>query len=169
MLAIAAVAAVDAPSAAAAPTVRNADSFEAGLALHVNAVRRARGVPPLRRARGLVVAATAKAREMGRLGYFAHTSPHGRTFFSGVLDHYETAGYAYWRVGENLAWGPRATHTPAIVVRRWLRSAKHRSLLLSPSFRELGIGAVFVANGTGFWAPRGDVVVVALEVGLRRR
>jgi uncharacterized protein YkwD len=160
-------AAVFVPRTPATTAIREADSFEAGLAAKVNATRRAHGLPPLRRAQGLAEAAAAKAHEMPRLGYFGHTNPRGRTFVREVLSHYPRRGYSDWRAGENLAWGP-PNLTPAAVVRGWLNSPSHRTILLSRTYREFGIGAVVARNAGGFWAGRGDVLVIAMELGVRR-
>jgi uncharacterized protein YkwD len=156
---------VSKPNAVA--TIREADSFEAALAAKVNAARRSRGLPPFRRSQGLAEAAAAKAHEMPRLGYFAHNKPSGELFWRQVLRHYPRAGYSSWRVGENLAWGA-PNLTPTTVIQRWLKSPPHRANLLSRTYREFGVGGVLASNATGFWAGRGDVVVIAMEVGVRR-
>lgn len=154
-------------SPTAVVTIREADSFEAGLAAKVNEARRAHGLPPLRRAQGLAQAAAAKAHEMPRLGYFGHTNPRGRTFKREILSHYRVRGFRFWRVGENLAWGTPST-TPAAIVQWWLNSPSHRANLLSRTYREYGIGGVLTTNAGGFWAGKGDVVVIAMELGVRR-
>ena len=41
--------------------------------------------------------------------------------------------------GEDLAWGPPSA---AWVVSQWLASPEHRSILLRPGFRRVGIGAL---------------------------
>jgi uncharacterized protein YkwD len=155
------------PRTTATPAIREANTFEAGLMWKVNATRRAHGLPPLRRSQALDEASSAKSHALVRLGYFAHTRPDGTSFWREVLTHYPQIGSGYWRVGENLAWGT-PTLTPALVVRRWLASPPHRANVLSSRYRELGIGAVRTAGASGYWAGRGDVVVIASEFGVRR-
>jgi uncharacterized protein YkwD len=104
---------------------------------------------------------------MPRLGYFAHSRPDGTPFWRDVLRHYRRDGYSSWRVGENLAWGA-PNLTPTTVVQRWLKSPPHRANLLSRTYREFGVGRVLASNARGFWAGRGDVVVIAMEFGVRR-
>jgi uncharacterized protein YkwD len=53
------------------------------------------------------------------------------------------------------------------VVRIWLASPAHRAVLLTPAWRELGVGVVRAERATGVYASQ-DVYVVAVEFGARR-
>ena len=44
------------------------------------------------------------------------------------------------QIGENIAWGTGAYGTPRQTMNSWLHSAGHRKNILTPGFRELGIG-----------------------------
>src|SRR5712691_7281978 len=59
-------------------------------------------------------------------------------------------GYRTWNVGENLLWS-----TPGIdastVVDRWLASPTHRHILLSPRWRELGLGVAAATAAPGVY------------------
>jgi uncharacterized protein YkwD len=82
-------------------------------------------------------AAQAKAADMAAKGYFAHTSPDGRTPWSFI----QAAGYYYMTAGENLA----VDFTQAENVETaWMNSPGHRANILNTNYEEIGIG---IASG----------------------
>ena len=83
----------------------------------------------------LTSAATAKANDMFAKGYFAHTSPDGRT----PWDFIAAAGYDYVYAGENLAIGYASASE---LMSAWMNSQSHRDNILSSKFREIGIAVV---------------------------
>jgi uncharacterized protein YkwD len=131
----------DAQSCHGARSAPGADALAVTVCL-INAERRARGLSPLGANARLARAAHRHARDMVTRAYFSHVTPEGRTF----TDRLRRAGYARrscaWAGGEALAWGSGAFVTPASRVAAWLRSPPHRAILLSRSFREVGIGIV---------------------------
>jgi uncharacterized protein YkwD len=106
----------------------------------INAERRTRGLRILRSSGRLSKAARRHSRDMGRRHYFSHTSPDGTTF----PERIRRTGYLRaandWLVGENLAWGTRARGSARQIVRMWMTSPSHRGVLLTPSFRDVGLG-----------------------------
>jgi hypothetical protein len=102
-------------------------------AVQVNQLRLQHNLPPLKLNAQLCEAAQAHAEAMAQTGVIAHADQHGRR-----ADYRASAaGYFYHRLGENLAAGQltweRALHA-------WLNSPDHRANLLTPDYRELGIG-----------------------------
>lgn len=86
----------------------------------------------------LTASAQAKANDMARNGYFAHTSPTGESpwfWFSQI-------GYSYRSAGENLAVGFFESED---VETAWMNSLTHRANILSSKYSEIGIA---VAKGT---------------------
>jgi len=83
----------------------------------------------------LTSAATAKANDMFAKGYFAHTSPDGRT----PWDFIAGSGYDYVYAGENLAIGYSSASE---LMSAWMNSPTHRDNILSSKFREIGIAVV---------------------------
>jgi uncharacterized protein YkwD len=106
----------------------------------VNHSRNRSGVPPLKKNLRLTRAAQARADDMASRGYFAHTSPGGKT----PWDFIEEADYSYQRAGENLATGQR---TAGEVQRSWMRSPAHRANQLNRRFTETGIGIAKLPAG----------------------
>lgn len=102
-----------------------------------NQTRADMGLPLLQADPRLNEAAQNKADDMARLGYFAHTSPSGTTAFDFILAQGYRAKYA----AENLAM--RYSQVEA-VQRGWLLSSTHRSNIVNPRYRDIGIG---ISNG----------------------
>jgi uncharacterized protein YkwD len=127
----------------------------------INAVRRAAGLAPIRATRKLRVAARRHSEDMVARRYFSHVSPSGAT----VRDRVARVGYLRGarstRVGENIGWGTGTAATPAQIVAAWMRSPPHRRIILTPGFRELGVG---IARGV---PEGGDGRTYTLNVGRR--
>lgn len=123
----------------------------------VNAARVERGLPALRLAGSLTVAATRHARAMARRDFFAHVSPGGST----PAQRAARAGWRGGAIGETLAWGAGWEGTARGVVRRWLTSARHREVLLDGALRVVGIGSARGVPVRGAGGPRPRATVVA--------
>jgi hypothetical protein len=97
-----------------------------------NAARAANHFPTLREDPALHAAAQAKANDMAKNNYFAHTSP------SGIAPWYwfEKAGYRFTVAGENLAVNFSDSQD---VTNAWLHSPSHRANILNGRFTEIGI------------------------------
>ncbi|MGN6187650.1 MAG: CAP domain-containing protein, partial [Conexibacter sp.] len=110
----------------------------------MNRARARYGLPPLHTNRCLHRVAARHAHDMVNRHYFAHITPNGwspgaRARASGYVPR-----RAAWLVGENIAWGVAAAARPSWVMRAWMHSPPHRRNILSPHFRDVGIG---VARG----------------------
>jgi uncharacterized protein YkwD len=156
-------------SASARPRAETAmlamGSFEAAIAARINRVRQGRGLRPLRVNRRLAAAADFHSRDMGRRGYFAHESADGTPFWQRVRRWYASRGFRDWSVGENLIWGTDR-YGAAFAVRKWMGSAPHRKNILTRAWREIGVGAVFLAHAPGEYGGRA-VTIVTADFGVR--
>ncbi len=100
-----------------------------------NESRLAYNEAPLVRNSVLDHAATLKAEDMAKEGYFAHDSPEGLT----PWHWFKQAGYTFLYAGENLA----INFVDADEVRNaWLASPLHRANLLDVKFKEIGMATV---------------------------
>lgn len=124
------------------PSETFADWREAGKVLleSVNAARASARVcgtrqfaaaPPLSWNAQLGAAALAHSRDMAARRYFGHRAKDG----SKPADRATRAGYAWQRVGENLAFGQ---NTPAEAMAGWLDSPGHCANIMNPAFTEMG-------------------------------
>jgi uncharacterized protein YkwD len=95
---------------------------------------------------------------MASQNFFSHEgdgNPASRAAGAGYM-----AGARAWGVGEDLEWGEGRMGTPKAIVRGWMRSPEHRSVLLSRRFRQVGVGATLgspvspdVQNAVVYTAP----------------
>ncbi len=70
--------------------------------------------------------------------FFSHEgdgTPASRAANAGYM-----AGARAWGIGEDLFWGAATLSTPKATVNAWMHSAPHRAVLLSRSFRQVGVG-----------------------------
>lgn len=120
-------------TAAAQPSV---DGKERAIVRAINRQRAKHGLAKLRSSRRLARAADFHSWEMLDANYFAHESRDGGSFDARVRR------FANHRaLGETLAMlGGCGAKAARKVVRMWMNSPGHRAILLSSSFRRVGIG-----------------------------
>ena len=109
----------------------------------VNQQRARHGLPPLRNNGRLARIATIHARDIVRYQFIGHDSPaHGS-----LLQRVKRSGYGRNRrltFGEILGAGMLRWSRPSSIVREWMRRHIHRTAILYPKFRAMGVG---VARG----------------------
>jgi uncharacterized protein YkwD len=159
------------PDRTSAPTHRSRTKsatalLEQAVIGRINAIRRGRGLRPLRHNSRLAAAADFHSRDMARKGYFEHDSANGTSFWRRIERFYPSRGFRSWTVGENLLWGTD-TYGAAFAVREWMHSPPHRQNILSRDWREVGIGAVSVRSAPGEYGGRA-VTIVTADFGSRR-
>jgi uncharacterized protein YkwD len=133
----------------------------------INAVRAEHGLKRLAVARGLRTAAFAHTRALATRGLFQHESADGTPFHKRVGRYYAQAGFGSWSVGENLVFGS-APFGALDAVEAWLDSPGHRRNMLSPYWREVGVGVVVAQAAPGVFG--GDTVIIATaDFGTRHR
>jgi uncharacterized protein YkwD len=155
-------------SQAGAGSVSAVPSLARSLLAAVNYARREHGLRPLVYSAQLAKAATEHSRALATAGMFTHSWPtSGQLFSSWIRSFYPARGYRSWKAGENLLWASPG-FSPASAIQQWLASPAHRRVLLTKSWRELGIGVVSAIRAPGAYGSR-DVQIAAAEFGLRRR
>lgn len=134
------------------------DSVEPAVVARINKVRRKHGLRPLRVSGALAKAANRHARSMAVGGYFSHASANGTQPSTRIRRYY--AGSV---VGETLLWrSPGLTAAQAATM--WLASPPHRSILLSSTFREIGLAAVHATGARGAFHGL-DVTILVADFG----
>jgi len=140
--------------------------FEQDVLHVVNDMRANAGRARLTVSPGLTDAAEVHTARMIRRGFFEHEAPGEAAFWHRIERFYPSAGYEYWAVGENLAYGSPSLD-PDEALHEWMLSPKHRRSLLSRDWREVGVAAVHVESAPGEYA--GDpATVITLDLGVRR-
>lgn len=131
----------------------------------VNRFRARHGRAPLHESAALDRSARRHSLEMGRLGYFGHSSADGMEFWQRIRHFYPAHGYSYWSVGENLVWASPSLRVGG-AMRMWISSPPHLANLLSRRWRQIGISAVGVASAPGVYGHR-HVTIITTDFGVR--
>lgn len=141
-------------------------TLESSVVRELNRIRAARDLKPLRLAPALRTAARSHTEDMLDFGFFGHDSVDGTAFSDRIKRYYTNRGWHSWSVGEALiASQDRQTDATAIVA-AWMSSPPHREIILTASWRDVGIGALYAPT-----APRefgnAETVAVTADFGLR--
>jgi uncharacterized protein YkwD len=141
-------------------------ALEAAVVREMNRVRAAKGLAQLRAAPSLRSAARSHSQAMLVHGFFSHDSADGTAFSERIRRYYSNAGYARWSVGEALMASQGRFVDAKSVVAAWLDSPPHRAIVLSPTWRDAGIGVLYAPSAPATFG--GDeAIVVTADFGLR--
>ena len=132
----------------------------------VNRFRAAHHLRPLRESAALDDSAREHSFQMGSLGYFAHSSADGTSFWRRIQSYYGSRDFSYWSVGENLLWAAPSVSAER-AMRMWIGSPEHLRNLLTPQWRQIGISAVHVVRAPGVFHGLG-VTIITTDFGVRR-
>jgi uncharacterized protein YkwD len=119
----------------------------------INVVRASHGLRPLKAHPRLANAARGHSADMVRNRYFAHTSLGGADFVHRIRGSGYLGATRGWKVGETLAWGSGGFATAGSIVDEWMHSPPHRHVILTPGYREIGVGVVLGAPRRGASSP----------------
>jgi uncharacterized protein YkwD len=98
-------------------------------------------------------------------GYFGHEGWNGSPFWRRIKPKYPPQAGTRWGVGENMVWSsPDLSADDAIQL--WLNSPPHRKNLLTPAWREVGLGAVRALGAPGVYKGL-DVTILTADFGVR--
>ena len=111
------------------------DSVSKAVLNEINTRRISHGRNALRINNILCEVAQSHAEDMKKNDFFAHHSPQN----GNLQDRIKTTSYSYRTIGENLSTGHLS---PLSLVNAWMKSAKHRVIILEEAYREIGIGYV---------------------------
>lgn len=100
----------------------------------------------------LTSAAQAKADDMAKQQFFAHTAPDGTM----AWDYIKQTSYAYEIAGENLAITNESAET---VITSWMNSPSHKENIVNPEYNDIGIG---IAKYGDYQGHADTTVIVAL-------
>jgi uncharacterized protein YkwD len=129
-------------------------TIEALLAAH-NRERDKEHVPPLKLSRLLCESAAGHVRDMAKHQKLEHTGIDGST----VADRAKRRGYAYVRVGENIAKGQKSVER---VMTTWMNSPGHRANILA-DFTEMGAAQAEDDNGDLYWCVNFGIPIPRLK------
>jgi uncharacterized protein YkwD len=159
-----------APAASSAPrgiAIERRGGIERAVGRELNRVRAAHGLKQLHLGDGLRSAAAQHSRSMLEDGYFEHESADGTSFDARIKRYYSDRGWESWAVGEALLSSSMQISAREIVS-TWLDSRPHREVILSPMFRDGGVGVFYTTSASGDFGDQPALVVTA-DFGLRQR
>jgi uncharacterized protein YkwD len=146
--------------------VERRPSLETAVIRELNEVRAAQGLEPLRSSPSLRSAARGHSHSMLDDGFFSHDSADGTAFSERIRRYYTNRGWRNWSVGEALLASQGIDIDAAGIVNAWLQSPPHREIILSPTFRDAGIGALYAPTAPKAFSGA-ETVVVTADFGLR--
>ena len=120
------------------PVIIRSASFEEQLLNLINAERSSRSLATLSANSLLMQVAEAHSQDMVDRNFFSHINPDGLD----PGDRLDQAGYHASTWGETIGAGYT---TATAMFNGWMNSADHRTILLSPTFTQIGLG--YVAGG----------------------
>ena len=141
-------------------------ALESAVVREMNRVRAAHGLRALRMSPSLRAAARGHSQSMLKLGFFGHDSADGTAFSERIRRHYTSRGWRMWSVGEALLASEGRDVDAHAIVAAWLESPPHREIVLSPTWREAGIGALYAPTAPQEYGGAATIVVTA-DFGLR--
>jgi uncharacterized protein YkwD len=131
----------------------------------INDLRRSKGLHPLQLNNGLSVAALGHSQSMAKHGFFSHEGYNGSPFWARIKPHYRPLRGNFWGVGENMVWSSDGLSADQ-AIQMWMNSPPHRKNLLTPSWREIGLGAVHALAAPGVYQGL-DVTILTADFGVR--
>ena len=140
-------------------------TLERELLHELNRVRATHDLQPVRQVPGLRIPAVAHSRAMLELDFFDHASADGTSFDRRLRAHYTNRGWETWSVGETLLATSEGLDAREMVA-EWIKSKSHRAIILSPTWRDVGIGAQYAPAPPPTFGGLPTTVVTA-DFGLR--
>ena len=116
---------------------------EARVIAAVNAERTKRGLVPVTFKGKLTLAARYHSADMAKRNLLTHRSSCGWYMPQRLRAFgYTSIGTTYYKIGENIGRGYTGTiwRTPEGMVSLWMGSDTHRAIILTSSFRDIGVG-----------------------------
>jgi uncharacterized protein YkwD len=168
-VALSALAAAGLLAASALATPRSETSLQtlnSRVLAAVNSFRVAHHLLPLRESASLDSSAREHSLQMGRDGYFGHSSANGTSFWRRIQRYYRSRNYSYWSVGENLLWAA-PTVSASRALKMWIASPEHLRNLMTRQWRQIGVSAVHVSRAPGVFHGLG-VTIITTDFGVRR-
>lgn len=115
---------------------------------YINGARQASGLKPVAIDSKINAVARSRSNDMAARGYFAHTTPEGKSF----MDFFKAASISYKLAGEIIATNNyRAEETAYNAYDGFINSPAHRSIILDSRYNLAGVGEAKDSRGFYFF------------------
>jgi uncharacterized protein YkwD len=149
------------PNVNGGPSQINESQAEASTICLVNRQRSRHHLHRLRSNTQLWFAAKGHSQSMGSTNFFSHFGTDGTPESRAAAAGYVSGG-GTWGIGETLGWGSGGMATPRSIVAGWMASPVHRAVILTPRFRQIGVG---VADASPAGIDDGRAMIYTGEFG----
>jgi uncharacterized protein YkwD len=122
------------------PTHTDLARIDAATLCVLNRIRAANRLRALRLNRELQGVAAGQTHDMVVGDYFSDNSLSGRTPMQRILATRYRGRAAGLVTAQNIGWATGPLATPAGVVQAWMQSPPHRAIILTGSYRDVGVG-----------------------------
>ena len=122
------------------PTNADLAQIEATTFCLIQRVRLAARLHPLRLNRPLQGVAAGQARDMVAGDYFGDDGIAGETPIERILASPYPGGATRVESAQNIGWATGPLACPEAMVAAWMGSPPHRAIILTPGFRDIGVG-----------------------------
>jgi uncharacterized protein YkwD len=153
------------PATASTRQISAVPELQAQVLHAINDLRREKGLSVLRQNSALSLTALGHSVSMAQHGFFSHSGRNGSPFWQRIKPKYRPLPNSYWGVGENLVWASPSLSADQ-TIEMWLASPPHRKNLLTPAWREVGLGAVRSLAAPGVYEGL-DVTILTADFGVR--
>jgi uncharacterized protein YkwD len=130
------------------PTAGNLAAIDAATLCLVNQMRATYRLHPLRFSNPLQSVAAGQAQDMVKGDYFGDESLSGQTPMQRILATTYPAHAARVKAAQNIGWATGPLATPTRMVQSWMLSPRHREIILTPNYRDIGVGVTAAAPST---------------------
>ena len=114
----------------------------------LNEKRKEKGLTPIAWSEDMAKVARLHSESMAKNKFFSHEGQDG----SMVSDRADALGFSKWRaIGENIAYNRGYDNPVEFACQRWMQSQSHRENILSPRWKEAGVGVAVTAEGTYYF------------------
>lgn len=133
----------------------------------INRERARRGLPKLKQNKALQGSSLWQAQDMLSFNYFDHARDGGPEFADRILRFGYASKASGYEIGENIAWASSSIATPKKMVKLWMDSPPHRENILTKSFRDQAVGAIWSESlpGGAYAESNGPFVVYVNQFG----
>lgn len=139
-------------------TPQNTTRVAAAIVCVINQKRAGAALYPVGENHNLDLASRFQSRDMVESHFLAHEAPHHPSLLNRLRDAGYFANVSDALFTENIGVAPADEATAQTIVDGWMTSEHHRVNILTPIYRDMGVGMAFAGPDPVFYADRNSVV-----------